>query len=347
MSDTSIKIQNIYYLFLYAWDKFNEGNLVKTGTEQSPDVPNLFANVFISSVKRLIKRGLFKDYRTTNQELKFIRGKVDFNKSLRVNHSLKNKLFCNFDTLSIDSIPNKIVKRTIIDLLRNRGVNETNKKNLFPLLKYFDECSANETFRNYYSKLRLSNNNSFYKFTLNVCELLNHMKQPTSQRGNFLFTDVTDYRMSQIFETFVRNFYAIEQKTYSVSSEIIKWDIRSLGGNENYIPQNKTDVSLRSNDRTIILDTKFYSKGALKENYGKKQFNQDNLRQITSYLLNLENNEGPDSRADGILLYAKVDDEINLNEIYEWRGRKLKICTLDLNENWQNIKSNLLKVIDL
>ena len=42
MSDTSIKIQNIYYLFLYAWDKFNEGNLVKTGTEQSPDVPNLF-----------------------------------------------------------------------------------------------------------------------------------------------------------------------------------------------------------------------------------------------------------------------------------------------------------------
>ena len=81
MSDTSIKIQNIYYLFLYAWDKFNEGNLVKTGTEKSPDVPNLFANVFISSVKRLIKRGLFKDYRTTNQELKFIRGKVDFNKS--------------------------------------------------------------------------------------------------------------------------------------------------------------------------------------------------------------------------------------------------------------------------
>ena len=50
MSDTSIKILNIYYLFLYAWDKFNEGNLVKTGTEQSPDVPNLFANVFISSV---------------------------------------------------------------------------------------------------------------------------------------------------------------------------------------------------------------------------------------------------------------------------------------------------------
>ena len=33
--DTSIKIQNIYYLFLYAWDKFNEGNLVKTGTEHS------------------------------------------------------------------------------------------------------------------------------------------------------------------------------------------------------------------------------------------------------------------------------------------------------------------------
>ena len=69
--NTTIPVQNIYYLFLYAWNKFQEGKSLELNLEDSPDIPNLFSNIFVNSLKRLIKRGLYKNYKSEINELQY------------------------------------------------------------------------------------------------------------------------------------------------------------------------------------------------------------------------------------------------------------------------------------
>jgi 5-methylcytosine-specific restriction enzyme subunit McrC len=64
-----------------------------------------------------------------------------------------------------------------------------------------------------------------------------------------------------------------------------------------------TDISLRSAQRTLIIDTK-YSVDALTLKYGgKPKVSADNLYQIHAYLSSLEEKAYPDNAAEGILLY--------------------------------------------
>ena len=78
-----IAIKNIYYILLYAWDHFEEGKAMNLDLNDCPDLPNLFLNVLVSASKRLIKKGLNKDYFSNSHELNFIKGKIDFKETLK------------------------------------------------------------------------------------------------------------------------------------------------------------------------------------------------------------------------------------------------------------------------
>ena len=43
----AIPIENIYYLFCYAWDRFEEAQSIPIGGSTSPDLPNLLARVLL------------------------------------------------------------------------------------------------------------------------------------------------------------------------------------------------------------------------------------------------------------------------------------------------------------
>ena len=61
----SIPIENVYYLFCYAWDRFPEGKAIGVGTVDSPQICDLFASVLIRGVNRLMRRGLDRGYTET------------------------------------------------------------------------------------------------------------------------------------------------------------------------------------------------------------------------------------------------------------------------------------------
>jgi|TARA_B100001964_G_scaffold225391_1_gene273169 5-methylcytosine-specific restriction enzyme subunit McrC len=346
--NNAIPVQNVYYLFLYAWNKFQEGKSLNLNLEESPDIPNLFSNILTNSVKRLIKRGLHKDYRTITKELKYIKGKINFPLSIKNNFEKSGKIVCELDELSIDCIPNKIIKRTLQYLLTNKEIESKTKQNIKPILKYLDDCNPTESVSSYFGQLRLTNNNYYYKFALNLCSLINKIQLPTNDKGTFLFKDVLEDEtiMSDIFETFLRNFYTIEQNQYEVSRDKLKWDISSQGGDIGLVPVNITDITLRSSNKTIVIDAKYY-KDPLVLYRGKKKIRQEHLRQITSYLDNLEKRGGPDSTAEGMLIYPEVKHQQKLHETYTWKKHKVSIHSIDLNQPWQKIHRDLFGLVGL
>ena len=64
----NIPIRNLYYLFCYAWARFPKGEMIDVGIDDCPDLPNLFARIFINGMHRLIRRGLNQGYITNDDE---------------------------------------------------------------------------------------------------------------------------------------------------------------------------------------------------------------------------------------------------------------------------------------
>ena len=67
------------------------------------------------------------------------------------------------------------------------------------------------------------------------------------------------------------------------------------------------------------------------------------MYQIFSYLKNAEAKGGLYKNSKGILLYPQVDK--SLDNAYELQGHTLKICTVNLNDDWQNIHNRLIEIV--
>jgi 5-methylcytosine-specific restriction enzyme subunit McrC len=121
------------------------------------------------------------------------------------------------------------------------------------------------------------------------------------------------------------------------------WNLEGKGvSQESYLPGMLTDVSLRSKNQTVIIDAKYY-KETLQEHYDKRSIHSKNLYQLFAYLKNLEQNGGIDRTAEGILLYPVVEDELDL--VYEMHGHKMKVCTVNLMQDWKQIDFRLRSLI--
>ena len=343
-----IPIKNIFYLLIYAWDRYQEGKSISIETEKSPDLPNLLSDFLFKIMCRVIKKGLDKDYFEEIEITNILRGKILFNEVIKKNLLKQKKLCVEIDNLATNTIINRYIKTTILSLKRNNKVTSINRKNLSLILKYLEDIEPIKNIKNIEKYIKLNRNNSHYLFPLQVCSLINNITIPSKNPGEFIFKDFRDdeLRMSDIFEKFVRNFYKIEQKEFKVKKEKIKIDAQGAKEFMELMPGKETDVTLRSKKRTIIIDAKYY-KEPLKEYYGKFKPKPDNINQISDYLKNMEILNFPDNEAEGILLYPVVSSQKRIEKtsgIYQ--GHKLTLYSLNLNQDWNNIHKDLINLIN-
>src|SRR5262245_51822692 len=101
----AIPIENIYYLFCYAWNRFEEAQSIPLGAVPSPDLPNLLARVLVNGMSRLFRRGLDRGYQYHEEEISTVRGRIDLGSTLRLQARNVRRLHCEFDELSYDVAP--------------------------------------------------------------------------------------------------------------------------------------------------------------------------------------------------------------------------------------------------
>ena len=357
-------IKNIFYIFLYSLNKFNEGKILKLNLEERPkDLPNLFALILNKIIRIIIKKGLHRDYKEKILQERFVRGKIDFKKNIQ-NHTFKDhkvikKIYCIYSELSEDTTLNKIIKLTLLNLLKNTYLDSDTRKQIRPLLRSFENVQVNENIKIYLSQVTFSQSNNHYKLCIGLCKILDECMVPNQECGKFLFKNIfeNEKQMGNIFEKFVFNFLQINlREKFEIKANKLSWGFEPIDkSNKSYVPEMRTDIVLKhkvNKDRIIIIDTKFYKEqNILSKNQSNnrnesnsKKFNANNLYQITSYITNMKNQEGKNFNLEGILLYAQNSDDIILDEKYKWMDHTVTIKTVNLNQEWKNIEEDLLKL---
>lgn len=341
-----IPIQNIYYLLCYAWDKLDEKDVVNVEKIDSKDIMDLFAKVLINGCLHLFKRGIDRNYIPINQELRGIRGKPVFADYVKRNLKIKASMVCDFDEFHHNILHNQIIKSTIRSLVLFTDIDLGLKQLLVRIYRRFHETDIIKIKQKDFSSVRLNRNNFFYDFLLKICQIINESALINEEHGTYKFRDFIrdENKMDVLFEHFVRNFYKKEQDVYKVGIEIINWDVEAQSDEiSKLLPIMKTDISLESETRKIIIDTKYY-KEALAEHYDTEKIRSANLYQIFAYLKNVEAKGDINTTCDGMLLYPTVNREID--ETFKLKNHRIMVKTVNLSQDWKCIEKRLLSLIN-
>ncbi|KQZ87366.1 hypothetical protein ASD64_20025 [Mesorhizobium sp. Root157] len=340
-----IPIENIYYMFCYAWDRFEQARSTDVGAESSPDLPNLLARVLLAGVRHLMRRGLDRGYQPTTEDLATIRGRIAFNQSLTLQTQNIRRLVCEFDELSHDVLHNRIIKATMYRLARVTTLEPALAHQLRVASRTMTGISDIRLTRMEFGRVQLHRNNAYYDFLMRICQLAFDLMLPTANGSNYRFEDVLrdERKMAMVFESFVRNFYRSEQRHFRVSPLQFGWDATPLSAEHIVgLPQMRTDIFLQSQNRQIIIDTKYYA-DALQERFGSRSFRSGNLYQLFAYLKNAEALGFEYEAVEGMLLYPAVRDSINSS--YHIQGHDIRIATINLDQDWRAIDADLKSLL--
>ena len=333
----SIPIKNIYHLLCYAWNKLEESELVNISAEDESDLLNLLGRVLLNGTKTLLKRGIDKRYLTENQIYQGIKGKVNITDSLRKNLFLKGLSICEFDELSADILPNQILKTTLQNLTQIPSLSPTLKQEIRAIIYRLHEVNKIVLTDAIFHQVQINRNNLFYAFLLNISELIYQNLLINERTGSFQFKDFLrdERQMARLFEEFIRNFYKIEIPEAKVFREDLHW--KMAGEMHQFLPKMQTDISIKINDRKLIIDAKYYNE-TLQKYYDSEKIHSQHLYQLFAYLKNQEN-----ELAEGILIYPTVQKPLSL--AYTHEGHTIRIETLNLNQDWRGVKADLLRII--
>jgi 5-methylcytosine-specific restriction enzyme subunit McrC len=340
-----IPIQNIYYLLSYAWNKLEERNIVSVEKIEGNRVLDLFARILSNGMRYVMRRGLDRGYIPHTELTGRLRGRIDFVTSLKPIILRSSTVCCEYDELSYDVLHNQIVRTTINRVLKDRDLDAAVRAELCFLDSRLRHISLIPLTKKHFTLVQLHSNNFFYDFLIKVCELIYDNLLISEKDGTCKFRDFLkdDKAMGRLFEEFVRNFLKLEQSQFAVGCEIITWQAEAIGqASTDFLPTMRTDVSLTSPSRKIIIDTKYYAQ-ALQTYYDKKTIHSENLYQLFAYLENLKPTDELDNHCEGILLYPTTDQELDLT--YKIKGHPVSIRTINLNQDWNHIHDSLLKLV--
>lgn len=343
MGEVRIPIQNIYYLLCYAWDRLDQGQLVDVSNIGSTELVDLFATVLVKGVDHIARRGLDKGYCTHRDELRGLRGRIDLLTSARRLLLHHGRAVCEFDELSANTLPNQIIKATLKRLGADAYINEANRRSVIATARALREVDDIPLTGGTFLRVQLHGNNKFYRFLLNVCQLVHGSWLVDEAEGRYRFRDFLrdERRMALVFQNFVYNFLRREREDLEVFREDIRWKASSIDDPEgSLLPKMQTDISVLTPTRKVIIDTKYYQQ-TLSSYYGAEKIHSANLFQLVSYLQNVRS-EG--ERIEGLLLYPMIDKPLRVQ--YSILDLPVRIQTVDLAQSWRQIHAELFELID-
>ncbi len=347
--DRKIPIYNIYNMLCYAWDVLEEKESVPVSIDESEEMINLFTKVLLSGTRAQIRKGLDRDYVVENDELRSIKGKIDFKNSISWMSFENAKSYCIYDEFSYDIINNQIIKSTLERLLYLQSIKSETRVDVQNVYDYFNSVSTISIHDDTFGKVKIDRNNHNYKILLKICQLIYKNLQINELTGEYEFSNFIEdgSQMAILFEKFVRNFYRKElpSSVYEIGSKEPEWDLQRVNSVEakEYLPKMKTDISVISEGRNLIIDTKYYQNILRTNQYDTEKLHSGNLYQLFSYIKNTKSEKG--QSVEGMLLYPTIDKELDLE--YTIQGHKMSIRTLNLNsKDWGDIKDRLMSFVE-
>ncbi len=344
MKDKSIFIKNIYYMLSYAFTILNQGGYENIATEEFDNLHNLFAAILAKGIGRQLKQGLYREYLSRTEDTAVLRGKIDMPGTIQNRLARKQALTCAYDELSENNLLNRILKTTVMLLLRHARVDAVYKTDLKKEMMFFSQVDQVDPVSIPWSSIRFERNSGAYRMLISLCQLILEGMLLTTDDGEYrLATFVDEQRMSRLYEKFILEYYVKECPQVKATASRIPWALDDGVGT--LLPVMQSDITLSQGSSVLIIDAKYYAR-TTQEQYSVHTLHSNNLYQIFTYVKNKDAEFGKAPHTvSGLLLYARTDEAIQPDNVYQMSGNKISVRTLDLNRNFSEIAAQLNRIV--
>ena len=345
IKDKSIFIKNIYYMLSYAFTTLNQGGYEDVATEEFENMHNLFAAILAKGIGRQLKQGLYREYLNCKENVAVVRGKIDMPGTIQHRLTRKRVLTCEYNELSENNLLNQILKTTVMILLRHTRVDQEYKNDLKKEMLFFSNVDTINPSRIRWSAIRFQRNNNTYRMLISLCQLILEGMLQTTESGEYkLASFIDEQHMNRLYEKFILEYYAMECPQVTATASQIPWALDDGVGT--LLPVMQSDIMLTQGNRVLIIDAKYYTH-TMQTQYDVHTLHSNNLYQIFTYVKNKDTSFGDELHTvSGMLLYAATDEAIQPDNSYQMSGNKISVQTLDLNQDFSEIASQLNAIVD-
>lgn len=347
MIDRTIAISNIYVMLAYAFRAIHSEGKDWIQAQRFGHLHDLLAEILARGVGGQVKRGLDRDYLHHCDELTTVRGRINITRTITTRSTTRGRLVCDFDEYEADTPHNRALKSVIVLLIRHGEVAAPRKAALRRLLPYLDAVTLVAPTSIRWDTFTYHRANASYRLLLGVCELIVRGLLPTENSGSRQLTEwVSDEAMDRLYERFVREYYGFHHPELSPGARAIPWDYDDLKAHGiEQLPAMRTDVTLRSGHRTLIIDTKYLAQSMQIGRWGKATNHSSNLYQLLAYTKNADIHA--DGSVGGLLLYARTSEPEQPDLDVVIQGNRIGARTLDLGQPWGRISAQLEDILTL
>ena len=338
--DKSILINNIYHMLSYAFQTLNRENYDDVAVESFDEMYDLLAAILAKGIGIQLKQGLYRKYINRQEELPVMRGKINMPGTIKNRLAHERVLTCDFDELSENNLFNQIIKTTVTLLLRNAKVKSEYKDDLKKKMLFFSNVDTLEPTSIRWSSIRFQRNNQTYRMLISICQLIIEGMLITTDAGDYRLASFVDEQcMCRLYEKFILEYYSRHYPELTVSALQIPWSVDD--GIRTMLPVMQSDIHLQMGNTVLIIDAKYYSH-TTQTQYDKHTLHSNNMYQIFTYVKNRDYDFGDEEhKVSGMLLYAKTEEEIQPDNVYQMHGNQIAVKTLDLNLPFKDIAGQL------
>jgi 5-methylcytosine-specific restriction enzyme subunit McrC len=248
-------------------------------------------------------------------------------------------LECSFDDTTEDVLHNRIIKTTLKRLSTIDGLSTELRHGLLAIVREMPAVADVLISARDFQRVQLHSNLRRYRLALNVCSLLHRCLLPDESPGHWQFRSFAgdEREMGLLFESFVREFLAREQRVFpTVERTRIRWVVE--GETNGLLPGLSTDITLRRPGHSVVVETKCYGAPLVSGQFGSSAtLRSGDVCQLVAYL---ENFRTAGDRLTGVLLYA-VDRPTVPPTRMRLLGHDVRVLELNLNQPWQALDRSL------
>lgn len=343
-SNNNILIKNIYYMLSYAFTALNQDNYKNIALETFDNLYNLLAAILVSGIGKQLKQGLYREYRNCKEDIPVMHGKIDLPKTIQNFAAKKRVLTCEYDELSENNLLNQILKTTMLFLLHYSNIDKKYKTALKKEILFFSNIDTISPKIIPWSSLRFQKNTSSYQMLIGLCQLILKGLLFTTENGEYKLASFLDtQQMSHLYEKFILEYYKKEYPKLTVRAAQIPWALDN--NSSTMLPLMQSDITLSQGNKVLIIDAKYYAH-TMQTRYNAHTIHSNHLYQIFTYVKNKNAMFGDTQHTvSGMLLYARTDETIQPDQVYQMSGNQISVKTLNLNCNFTEITQQLNSIV--
>ena len=338
---SKIPVRNIWLLFLYASQLARFEGRFNSEVEESSDLKSLIARLLCHVTEMRLRRNLSFGYRTRQEVLRRVRGRIDILKTYSEDLLHKGEVACRYSDLTINTPRNRLVRaahRKLASLRLDLDGGLSQRCSILSHSLGRLGVSADLPSRAEIASDQIARHEQDDRMLVALARAVFNLILPTEEYGNRSLLaarrELTDF--PRLFEKAIGNLFAAELSRDDgwrvFQSKQHKWPVEygSLGI-ATYLPSMETDIIIENVQagRRIVVDTKFTHILA-RSRFGGLRFKTGHMYQLYAYLRSQERADDPMSlHAAGVLLYPSTGLQIDETALIQ--GHHIRFVTIDLN----------------